>query len=75
MPVTRDLGSEDRRTILKWLATKGPDGLPPLGSPRVAPASAKPATARPDDNLDPLQKAGKTAVILKFEKTSRKEET
>jgi hypothetical protein len=75
MPVTRDLGSEDRRMILKWLATKGPDGLPPLGTPRVAPIIAAPAPAKPDDNLDPLQKAGKTAVILKFERASRKGET
>jgi len=75
MPVTRDLGSEDRRMILKWLATKGPDGLPPLGTPRVAPTTAAPASAKPDDNLDPLQKAGKTAVILKFERASRKGET
>ena len=73
MPVTRDLGSEDRQMILNWLATKGPDGLPPLGTPRVAGATAAPA--RPDDNLDPLQKAGKTAVILKFERASRKGET
>ena len=35
MPVTRDLGSADRRMILKWLATKGADGQPPLGTPRA----------------------------------------
>jgi hypothetical protein len=71
MPVTRDLGSADRRMILNWLATKGADGRPPLGTPRAALATAARTPARSDDtDLDPLQRAGKTAVILKFERLS-----
>ena len=31
MPVTRDLSSAKRDTLLKWLATSGPDGLPVKG--------------------------------------------
>lgn len=46
MPVTRDLGAGDRATILKWLDGQGPDGLPVLGTPPVAPTTA-PVTAPP----------------------------
>jgi hypothetical protein len=74
MPVTRDLGSADRQMILQWLAANGADGLPPLGTlPRQAVAATR-AEARPAGvNLDPLQKAGKTAVILRYEQASKKE--
>jgi hypothetical protein len=74
MPVTRDLGLADRQMILRWLATKGADGLPPSGTPRPAPLAAAPrAGARAAGvDLDPLQKAGKTAVIMKYEKVSGK---
>ncbi|HEY3841440.1 MAG TPA: hypothetical protein VGL72_32940 [Bryobacteraceae bacterium] len=70
MPVTRDLGKADRDVILEWLNMKGADGLPPLGTPRPPqPPTVQPATAAAAAvDLLPEQKAGKTAVILKFEK-------
>jgi hypothetical protein len=70
MPVTRDLGKADRAVILRWLGTKGADGLPPLGTePVEMPPAAPVADAEvKDDGLLPLQKAGKTAVIMKFER-------
>jgi hypothetical protein len=75
MPVTRDLGSGDRATILAWLAMQGADGLPPLGTapttptapvlPPAAPAAptaaAPPKTAPADGTL-----GGKTAVIQNY---------
>lgn len=74
MPVTRDLGLADRQMILQWLATKGADGLPPLGTPRPAPAVAttQAETRATGVDLDPMQQAGKTAVILKYERLSGK---
>ena len=74
MPVTRDLGSADRKMILEWLKMKGADGLPPLGIPRPAPAPAEAGTTAraAGDVPDPLQKAGKTAVILKYERATGK---
>jgi len=73
MPVTRDLGPGDRATILKWLNTKGPDGLPPLGTPSQSPNVADPAVVdtQAADSLPkllPEQGAGKTAVILQLER-------
>lgn len=81
MPVTRDLSAGDRATILKWLETPGPNGLPVLGTPPLAavPLTASPAAAPapvpsakhepvPDTALLPLQGAGKTAVILQYER-------
>ena len=73
MPVTRDLGKADRAIILQWLGMKGADGLPPLGTqppeePQAAPVAE---TEVKDDGLLPLQKAGKTAVIMKFERAGR----
>jgi hypothetical protein len=73
MPVTRDLGAGDRATILKWLGTKGPDGLPYLGTPSQSPAVTPPAAADAlaADSLAkllPSQGAGKTAVILQLER-------
>lgn len=69
MPVTRDLGAADRAMILAWLSMKGADGLPPLGTPPDKPPmttlASEPATPQ---GLLPLQTAGKTAVITKFER-------
>ncbi|HEY6350253.1 MAG TPA: hypothetical protein VI636_12670 [Candidatus Angelobacter sp.] len=72
MPVSRDLGANDRETILRWLDTKGPDGLPLLGSPPLRPERegiemAAVAEDLPELPLLPLQSAGKTAVILRYE--------
>ena len=72
MPVTRDLGEGDRATILKWLDMKGPDGLPPLGTPPpaapllTASKAANPAAA-PVPELAPGEGGGKTAVIQDYE--------
>lgn len=73
MPATRDLGTGDRATILKWLNTKGPDGLPPLGTPSESPDVAEPAVVDTEaasslPKLLPEQGAGKTAVILQLER-------
>lgn len=72
MPVSRDLGADDRATILRWLDSKGPDGLPLLGSPPLKPEGlgvemAAVAEDLPELPLQPLQSAGKTAVILRYE--------
>ena len=58
----------------KKLATKGADGLPPSGTPRPAPvvAATRAGARAAGVNLDPLQKAGKTAVIMKYERVSGK---
>jgi hypothetical protein len=73
MPVTRDLGASDRAIILKWLDSKGQDGLPLLGTPADLPLEAD--VAVPDAraaaslaDLLPGQGAGKTAVLLQLEK-------
>jgi hypothetical protein len=76
MPVSRDLGAGDRATILKWLNTRGPDGLPPLGTPSQSPAVTLPAAvdtlaARSLVPLLPSQAAGKTAVILQLEQRGK----
>lgn len=76
MPVTRDLGAGDRATILRWLNTKGPDGLPPLGTPSESPTHTLPAfidalAADSLVNLLPSQGAGKTAVILQLEQRGK----
>lgn len=62
MPVTRDLGGADRETILKWLDSKGPNGLPPLGvKPAVSPLpAAVPATLK----TAPSATAGTAAASL-----------
>ncbi len=71
MPVTRDLGSDDRATILKWLDTKGPDGLPLLGRPpgeREQPLVTLPSQGEePELDLQPMQTRGKTAVIMRIQ--------
>src|SRR5271166_21596 len=71
MPVTRDLGADDRATILKWLDTKGPDGLPLLGRPpgdTVQPLVTLPSQPEePELDLQPMQAAGKTAVIMRIQ--------
>lgn len=70
MPVTRDLSAGDRATILRWLDTPGPDGLPLLGHPPLAePAPKAVASAAPEPpeiELAPLQSAGKTAFVLQY---------
>lgn len=72
MPVTRDLGAADRAVILEWLRMKGADGLPPLGTAPPEPTLVEPHAGREagSDDLLPSQKAGKTAVILKFERST-----
>jgi hypothetical protein len=77
MPVSRDLGADDRKTILRWLDTKGPDGLPLLGRPpviseEVGVAMAAVAEELPELDLLPMQSAGKTAVILRYEQRMAK---
>jgi hypothetical protein len=72
MPVTRDLGIGDRNTILKWIETIEPDGLPRLGTPEQspeadAPAFVDPVAAESMVALLPEQAAGKTAVILQYQ--------
>ncbi len=76
MPVTRDLGGSDRAIILKWLGSKGHDGLPLLGNPADLPAedSVAVADARAEQSLPellPSQGAGKTAVLMQLEKRGR----
>jgi len=71
MPVTRDLGAADRAVILQWLGTTGPDGLPPRGTPPAPKQVAAAGEAEPEDLL-PIQKAGKTAVILRYERALAK---
>lgn len=73
MPVTRDLGASDRATILKWLDTPGPDGLPLLGTPPPAPspspapaAGAAPLVSAPAQPA--VQGGGKTAVIHEIQR-------
>jgi hypothetical protein len=70
MPVTRDLSDAKRDMILKWMRTLGADGLPLKGT--AAPAAATPAApmatvADVTVHLDPLQTAGKTAVLLEYQ--------
>jgi len=66
MPVTRDLSEAKRDMILQWLRQPGPDGKPRKGvapPPRVAaPPHPKPAL-----DLEPLQTAGKSAVVLAYQ--------
>jgi len=69
MPVTRDLSDARRAMILNWIDSPGADGLPLKGAP-VALAIRVPAQAAPEPiplHLDPLQKRGKTEVILQYE--------
>jgi hypothetical protein len=76
MPVTRDLGPGDRETILKWLGSRGPDGLPPLGTPSQSPAVTIPSgvdAVAPTELLKllPEQTAGKTSFLLNLEKRGK----
>ncbi|KRA17918.1 hypothetical protein [Lysobacter sp. Root604] len=73
MPVTRDLSAGDRATILRWLDTPAPDGLPLLGKPPLAPtvaetpvAAAAVAQEPAPVDLAPLQSAGKSAFVLQY---------
>jgi hypothetical protein len=70
MPVTRDLSNSKQEMILKWMRAPGADGLPLKGSPAVAAASAAARTAAVPDvpvHLEPLQTAGKIAVMLEYQ--------
>jgi hypothetical protein len=70
MPVTRDLSDSKRDMILTWMKTPGADGLPLKGTaPLTAAVSAAPMATVPDVtvHLDPLQTAGKTAVLLEYQ--------
>jgi hypothetical protein len=76
MPVTRDLGAGDRATILKWLDLKGYDGLPSLGTPSQVPAPSEPQAVDVQAetslaHLQPLQGAGKTAVLMNLERRGK----
>lgn len=42
MPVSRDLSAAKREGILRWLKTKGPDGLPIKGNPADSPRVPEP---------------------------------
>lgn len=76
MPVTRDLSDARRQMILRWLRQPGPDGKPLKGTPKPLRASAVPPEAPPeppsDLQLDPLQTAGKTAIVLAYRARQRK---
>jgi hypothetical protein len=70
MPVTRDLSDSKRYMILAWMRTPGADGLPLKGTaPRAAAVAAAPMATVPQVavHLEPLQTAGKTAVLLEYE--------
>ncbi len=79
MPVTRDLGRDDREIVLKWLSTPDEDGQPRLGRPPMPKASADTASPnattggadQPDLGLLPEQGAGKTAFLLQYERRRR----
>ena len=70
MPVTRDLGADDRDTILRWLSSPGPDGRPLLGTPPIEPVlltAPMPTGEEPGEvEPEPLQGAGKTLFIRQF---------
>jgi hypothetical protein len=51
MPVSRDLSTAKRTTLLRWLSEPGPDGLPLLGEPPAA--TGAPAAASPAQLADP----------------------
>jgi hypothetical protein len=70
MPVTRDLSDAKRAMILKWLASAGADGLPVKGQPpsgKAAAVAPKAEVSPVSVQLQPLQTAGKTAVLLEHE--------
>jgi hypothetical protein len=56
--------------ILKWLASAGADGLPVKGQPpsgKAAAVAPKAEVSPVSVQLQPLQTAGKTAVLLEHE--------
>jgi hypothetical protein len=65
MPVIRDLSANKRTTILNWMNTPGPDGLPLKGAPAAAPAFAAKRAAFQVD-LEPAQRRSKTEALMKF---------
>jgi hypothetical protein len=68
MPVTRDLSDGRRAVILKWMAEAGPDGLPLKGegeTPKPVPAPLA-VMAPVALYLKPIQRQGKTAVLLEL---------
>lgn len=77
MPVTRDLSAGRRATLLKWLSSPGPDGLPLKGEPALARAAAEvrlQGTAPAAElDLEPLQRAGKTEFLLQLQASKKLE--
>lgn len=73
MPVTRDLSDGRRAIVLKWMAEVGPDGLPRKGGGAPPkPVSAPLAVMAPVAlDLKPIQRQGKTAVLLELEARGR----
>ncbi len=70
MPVTRDLSDAKRDMILTWMRTPGADGLPLKGTSVSAAAALTSPMATVADvtvHLDPIQTAGKTAVLLEYQ--------
>ena len=68
MPVTRDLSDGRRAVILKWMAQTGANNLPLKGD-APKPVSAAPLAVMAPVSLDlkPIQRQGKTAVLLELE--------
>lgn len=77
MPVTRDLSAGRRATLLKWLNTPGPDGLPLKGEPTLARAAPEvlyqETAAVPELQLEPIQRAGKTDFLLQLQASKKME--
>jgi hypothetical protein len=76
MPVTRDLSTGDRDTILKWMSLRGPDGKPLLGSPPVESVLLAAPVTTPSEQIEeveaePLQGAGKTLFIRQYKERQR----
>ena len=65
MPVTRDLSNGKRDAILTWMDTPGDDGLPLKGEPAPAVAAAPAERHAFEVDLEPMQRRGKTAALMK----------
>jgi hypothetical protein len=70
MPVTRDLSSARRRTILRWLTETGADGKPLLGTPppggglaEVAEESLAPEAAPTEADIEQIVEGGKASAM------------
>jgi hypothetical protein len=77
MPVTRDLSAGRRATLLKWLNSPGPDGLPLKGEPALARAAAEvrlqDTAPAPELDLEPIQRGGKTEFLLQLQASKKLE--